>query len=169
MSDPIVEQLVEARVRYRKTFCVEAVQWFKLGDHPEVTATRPFNWPEEDFGWAKQKHGEGWIETLEGGYTVTPGDWIITGINGEFHPCKPDIFSRTYEPEINHDGEVENLVKALNNLLRQASLVDAWLAGLHCACPNFGDTLEKAQEVLMVALKAAESAMNPQQDSQSKP
>lgn len=38
----------------------------------------------------------GWIETLEGGHIVTPGDWIITGIAGEKFPCKPNIFERTY-------------------------------------------------------------------------
>lgn len=26
------------------------------------------------------------------------GDWIITGINGEHYPCKPDIFEKSYEP-----------------------------------------------------------------------
>jgi hypothetical protein len=25
-------------------------------------------------------------------------DWIIKGVNGEFYPCKPDIFEKTYEP-----------------------------------------------------------------------
>ena len=24
------------------------------------------------------------------------GDYIIKGINGEFYPCKPDIFEKTY-------------------------------------------------------------------------
>jgi hypothetical protein len=40
----------------------------------------------------------GWIDTLEGGHTVCPGDWIITGVAGERYPCKPDIFAATYEP-----------------------------------------------------------------------
>ena len=26
------------------------------------------------------------------------GDWIIKGIQGEFYPCKPDIFEATYSP-----------------------------------------------------------------------
>jgi hypothetical protein len=43
-------------------------------------------------------HFHGWIDTLEGGHTVCPGDWIITGVNGERYPCKPDIFEKTYEP-----------------------------------------------------------------------
>ncbi len=38
------------------------------------------------------------ITTLEGAHWVTPGDWVIKGVNGEFYPCKPDIFEKTYEP-----------------------------------------------------------------------
>lgn len=37
------------------------------------------------------------IETLEGTVTANEGDWIIKGIKGEFYPCKPDIFTATYE------------------------------------------------------------------------
>lgn len=42
-------------------------------------------------------HTHGWIDTLEGGHIVCPGDWIITGVQGENYPCKPDIFNATYE------------------------------------------------------------------------
>lgn len=42
-------------------------------------------------------HYHGWIDTLEGGHIVCPGDWIITGVAGENYPCKPDIFNATYE------------------------------------------------------------------------
>lgn len=44
-----------------------------------------------------EMHIHGWIDTLEGGHIVCPGDWIITGIKGEYYPCKPDIFEQTYE------------------------------------------------------------------------
>lgn len=37
------------------------------------------------------------IDTLDGTMTVLPGDWVICGVKGEFYPCKPDIFSATYE------------------------------------------------------------------------
>ena len=37
------------------------------------------------------------IGTLEGGHTVSKGDYIICGVAGEFYPCKPDIFKATYE------------------------------------------------------------------------
>lgn len=38
------------------------------------------------------------ISTLEGTMTAEPGDYIIRGVQGEFYPCKPDIFAQTYEP-----------------------------------------------------------------------
>lgn len=36
------------------------------------------------------------IVTLEGDHYARKGDWIIRGVNGEFYPCKPDIFEKTY-------------------------------------------------------------------------
>lgn len=38
------------------------------------------------------------IDTLEGVMVGKPMDWIICGIQGEFYPCKPDIFAANYEP-----------------------------------------------------------------------
>ena len=37
------------------------------------------------------------IHTLEGDMEASIGDYIIKGVNGEFYPCKPDIFDKTYE------------------------------------------------------------------------
>lgn len=37
------------------------------------------------------------IPTLEGKMHALLGDYIIKGVNGEFYPCKPDIFDKTYE------------------------------------------------------------------------
>lgn len=37
------------------------------------------------------------IHTLEGVMHAALGDWIIRGVQGEFYPCKPDIFEATYE------------------------------------------------------------------------
>lgn len=38
------------------------------------------------------------IHTLEGTMHAQLGDWIIRGVQGEFYPCKPDIFDATYDP-----------------------------------------------------------------------
>ena len=37
------------------------------------------------------------IHTLEGDMEASIGDYIIKGVNGEFYPCKPNIFTKTYE------------------------------------------------------------------------
>lgn len=37
------------------------------------------------------------IKTLEGNMRADMGDYIIKGVQGEFYPCKPDIFHKTYE------------------------------------------------------------------------
>lgn len=62
--------------------------------HPSIDGERPCQHCEI------QMNDHGWIDTLEGGHTVCPGDWIITGIKGERYPCKPDVFAATYEPEV---------------------------------------------------------------------
>ena len=45
------------------------------------------------------------IDTLEGSMKVSLGDYIIQGVHGEYYPCKPDIFKKTYE-RLNQFDEV---------------------------------------------------------------
>lgn len=103
----------------KKPILIEAEQWFKNGDHSldnceiildqsghafkgEGKLVRKYNVPLID-GKKLCEHchffmyNHGWIETLEGGHIVCPGDWIIEGIAGEHYPCKPAIFDKTYE------------------------------------------------------------------------
>lgn len=51
-----------------------------------------------------------YIDTLEGPMKVSDGDYIIKGVNGEYYPCKPDIFEKTYEvavsPSLTDDQQV---------------------------------------------------------------
>ena len=68
----------------KKPVVISASQWFREGDHHRVRAH-------------DKLPSLGWIDTLEGGHIVSPGDWIIRGVEGEFYPCKPDIFAKTYE------------------------------------------------------------------------
>lgn len=46
---------------------------------------------------AYQTDHELYITTLEGKMKAEKGDWIITGVNGEQYPCKPDVFTKTYD------------------------------------------------------------------------
>lgn len=91
-------------------FCLPA----KFRKKPVVIEAMPFYGSKESAnavlawigthqGTARRKHPNRpehgiTIETLEGDIFVSPGDWVIRGIKGEFYPCKPDIFEATYEP-----------------------------------------------------------------------
>lgn len=103
----------------KKPVVIEATQWFKNGDHPndncyyiddkspdrylsEGEVVRYYRTPDLDRKnpckhCGQIMHVHGWIDTLEGGHIVCPGDWIITGVKGENYPCKPDIFEATYD------------------------------------------------------------------------
>lgn len=86
-------------MKYRKKpVVIEATQWFKAGDHPAVISFEQYEKKRNVAFPADYSIESFLIETLEGHYNVAPGDWIITGVNGEHYPCKPDIFEKTYEP-----------------------------------------------------------------------
>jgi hypothetical protein len=50
----------------------------------------------EKGGWVFSTSGIH-ISTLEGTMFADLDDMVIKGVNGEFYPCKPDIFEKTYE------------------------------------------------------------------------
>lgn len=50
------------------------------------------------------------IKTLEGTMEIADGDYIIKGVNGEFYPCKPDIFHKTYDILKEDDLSVDLLI-----------------------------------------------------------
>src|SRR5690242_13841214 len=89
--------------KYRKLpVIVEAEQWWPGKEIDGVLDPQRQDLPSIAFDVAEEKkvnlyRGYGWVETLEGGLIVSPGDYIITGVNGEKYPCKPDIFEQTYE------------------------------------------------------------------------
>ena len=45
-----------------------------------------------------------YIKTLDGEHLARKGYYIIKGVHGEFYPCKPDIFEKTYEEVIGDDS-----------------------------------------------------------------
>lgn len=81
-----MSEAMPAKFRKRPVV-IEAMQ-FKIGNCDDA-----LEWCNA-FVWQGKWH----IHTLEGDLLLTPGDWIIKGIKGEFYPCKPDIFEATYEP-----------------------------------------------------------------------
>ncbi len=83
----------------KKPVVIEAWQWDESKKTLEMLRQRGMKWSGH--------HGHAdhpdlcrdlRIKTLEGTMHVSPGDWLIRGVKGEFYPCKPDIFAATYEP-----------------------------------------------------------------------
>ena len=82
----------------KKPVVIEASQWNRHGDHLAVGPVPVERYDELSGDVNYDPEAYGWVQTLEGGHLVSPGDWIIRGIKGELYPCKPDIFSATYDP-----------------------------------------------------------------------
>ena len=82
----------------KKPVTIDAVQWNKDGDHPNVVELpKKVRDTIDERTTALGVDALRWIGTLEGGHIVCKGDWIITGVQGEQYPCKPDIFALTYD------------------------------------------------------------------------
>lgn len=86
--------------KYRKTTLTEISEPWETGKcDGDFACVRRYSRPSDD----KCKHcGEsmadhGWIDTLEGGHIVCPGDRICTGAKDEKYPIKPGVFETTYE------------------------------------------------------------------------
>ncbi len=90
--------------RFRKLpVIIEAEQFLKIGDHPNVTVAIKDATGNIFMSLPKESDETIFvIKTLEGWHEVTPSDWIITGIKGEQYPCKDEIFQKTYEPYIEY-------------------------------------------------------------------
>jgi hypothetical protein len=74
----------------KKPVEIEAVQW-KGTNYHEVISFIGAETPVPNADQIIQ------IQTLEGVMTAQKGDWIIKGVHGEFYPCKPAIFEKTYD------------------------------------------------------------------------
>lgn len=72
----------------KKPIAVEAEQWFN-GKQIDGVVCNPIGNPMTSDCYYVNTHS-GWAE-------VKNGDWIITQIDGEKYPCKPDLFTQTYE------------------------------------------------------------------------
>lgn len=58
------------------------------------------------------------VDTQHGEAQVEAGDWIIKGINGEYYPCKPDVFAELYEPAHRTPDPVDDSKATLGPILK---------------------------------------------------
>lgn len=71
------------------------ISFFAVNDWSKMP--KEINEVYEEGGWVFLTNGEIYIPTLEGTMKANKDDMIIQGVNGEFYPCKQDIFEKTYE------------------------------------------------------------------------
>ena len=82
--------------KYRKRpVIIKAVQW--TGDNIEAIRELTVDSPTKRNLHLDLDENCLFIETLEGTMKANLNDYIIKGVQGEFYPCKPDIFEQTYE------------------------------------------------------------------------
>lgn len=91
-------------VKYRKRpIVIEAIQWNGNTNHQQICDFVGESLKTEEFATAAYEAGKGLpyysllINTEEGVMRADPKDFVIKGINGEFYPCKPEIFEKTYD------------------------------------------------------------------------
>ena len=80
----------------KKPVVIEATQWFP-GVEIEGVEMVECDLPSHDPEYPCHLGEHPVVRTLEGDMHVSSGDWIITGVQGERYPCKPDIFAANYE------------------------------------------------------------------------
>jgi hypothetical protein len=86
----------------KKPVVIEAIQWNNL-NYKEISEFVGITLAPDLESETAYLAGKGAptfslsIPTLEGKMKAMPNDWIIKGVNGEFYPCKPYIFEKTYE------------------------------------------------------------------------
>lgn len=78
----------------KKPVIINAIQW--TGKNWQEVLDWINSWGTDSHG-ASCLHGVVTISTLEGEMTASHHDFIIRGLQGEFYPCKPDIFDASYE------------------------------------------------------------------------
>lgn len=83
----------------KKPIVIEAVHYIGGGNMEPRGAVPEWIWRAFSDGTLRATNGMDplLVETVEGPLTVSPGDWIIQGVQGELYPCKPDIFDATYD------------------------------------------------------------------------
>ena len=77
----------------KKPVIVEAIQYNGIN----ITEVEDFIGAKLPSVWLYVEDTQLLIPTLEGDMKVSKGDYVIKGIKGEFYPCKPDVFEKTYD------------------------------------------------------------------------
>ncbi len=124
--------------KYRKKpVIIEAIQYLReenLSSCMDFCPDMVFNAKDNEYD----------IKTLEGNMKVSKGDYIIKGVQGEFYPCKPDIFEMTYEKVNGENPEIMTKETSLNVIVE--SLIEGEASFL-MTCPSCDKSTISSQQV----------------------
>lgn len=123
----------------KKPIEIEAIQWTGLNlEEIKSFVGESLQYEIIDTAWQVGKgapHVHMVIKTLEGDHICTEGDFIIKGVNGEFYPCKPDIFDKTYQ---SHAADVVEVVRCKDCGMSRETGEEEYLF-----CMQFRHTVDK--------------------------
>lgn len=143
--------------RYRKRpVVVDAMQWTGLNlEEVKDFVGEALTYDILDTAWEVGKgrpHVFMKIKTIEGDMEVSEKDFIIKGVNGEFYPCKPDIFQKTYTLESAEDKPIGRLIDA-----------DKYKHGLECAvtCTLHDERSQEILKAMLMVLDMQPTAYDP--------
>ena len=77
----------------KKPVVIEAIQY----DGANITEVENFVGGKLPTVMNSNKDTQLVVSTLEGYMKISKKDYVIKGVNGEFYPCKPDVFEKTYD------------------------------------------------------------------------
>ena len=100
----------------KKPVVIEAIQYNGIN----ITEIESFVGAKLPTVWLSVEDTQLIIPTLEGDMKVSKGDYIIKGVKGEFYPCKPDVFEKSYNVVEDNNGilsEGEKRVRTTFNVL----------------------------------------------------
>ena len=130
----------------KKPVVIDAIQWDGTEDLAlEIAAIGGF---EGMLDYKTGAFGGLYIETLEGRMQVSPNDYVIKGVKGEFYPCKPDIFEMTYD-KVEESTFKTRLIAERDELTIKCDKLFSFIAGTH-----FDNLPQEQKELLPEQLRS---------------
>lgn len=127
----------------KKAVVIQAIQWDGTEQHAiEIASIEDF---EGMLDYGTGKFDGFYIETLEGRMQVSPKDYVIKGLKGEFYPCKPEIFELSYDSVDAPESFLDRMVKEKADLAEKVSKLKDFIENN----PKF-DELTNINRILLI-------------------
>ena len=114
----------------KKPVVIQAIQWDGTENHAlEIASTfdgkldykKKYEYDEGILAKSIDIFEGFFINTLEGQMKVSPNDYVIKGLKGEFYPCKPDVFEISYDLVNAPESFLDRVIKEKAELAERTS------------------------------------------------